>query len=314
MQPRSDSLPDATNSPRGQLEAPPVLTAFSARADAALAHVLPSEHQPPCDLHRAMRYAVLGDGKRLRPVLVYAVGSALGASLERLDAAAAAVEIIHAYSLVHDDLPAMDDDALRRGRPTCHIVFGDAMAILAGDALQALAFEVLAHDPALQSDPGTHVEMLRTLAAACGSHGMAGGQALDLGAIGQRLTADELERMHVYKTGALIRASVRLGALAAGCRDDGVLAALDRYGHCIGLAFQIRDDIIDVEGDSATLGKTAGKDAANSKPTYPAILGMAASRAKLAELTDAAIDALQPHGARMHELVALARYVTERES
>ena len=295
-------------------EAPPVLTAFSARADAALERVLPSENQPPRDLHRAMRYAVLGGGKRLRPVLVYAVGSALGASLERLDAAAAAVEIIHAYSLVHDDLPEMDDDALRRGRPTCHIVFGDAMAILAGDALQALAFEVLAHDPALQSDPSTHVEMLRTLAAACGSHGMAGGQALDLGAIGQRLAADVLERMHVYKTGALIRASVRLGALAAGCHDDGVLADLDRYGHCVGLAFQIRDDIIDVEGDNATLGKTAGKDAANSKPTYPAILGMAASRTQLAELTHDAINALQPHGARMHELVALARYVAERES
>jgi farnesyl diphosphate synthase len=290
------------------------LIAYSERADAALARVLPPENQPPCDLHRAMRYAVLGGGKRLRPVLVYAVGSALGASLERLDAAAAAVEIIHAYSLVHDDLPAMDDDALRRGRPTCHIVFGDAMAILAGDALQALAFEVLAHDPALQSDPGTHVEMLRTLAAACGSHGMAGGQALDLGAIGQRLNADELERMHVYKTGALIRASVRLGSLAAGCRDDGVLTALDRYGHCVGLAFQIRDDIIDVEGDSTTLGKTAGKDAANAKPTYPAILGLDASRAKIAELTDDAINALQPHGACMHELVALARYVAERES
>jgi farnesyl diphosphate synthase len=188
------------------------------------------------------------------------------------------------------------------------------MAILAGDALQALAFEVLAADPALHNDASTHVEMLRTLAAACGSHGMAGGQALDLGAVGRRLAPAELERMHVQKTGALIRASVRLGALAAGCRDAAVLAALEHYGHCIGLAFQIRDDIIDVEGDSATLGKTAGKDAANAKPTYPAILGMQASRAKLAELTDAAITALQPHGARMGELVALARYVAERDS
>jgi farnesyl diphosphate synthase len=261
-----------------------------------------------------MRYAVLGGGKRLRPVLVYATGTALGAQLETLDAAAAAVEIIHAYSLVHDDLPAMDDDSLRRGQPTCHVAFGEAMAILAGDALQALAFEVLASDPALKANASTHVEMLQVLAAACGSHGMAGGQALDLSAVGQRLTPDELERMHVHKTGALIRASVRLGALAAGCRDKALFAALDHYGHCIGLAFQIRDDIIDVEGDSATLGKTAGKDAANAKPTYPAILGMQASRAKLAELTDVAIAALQPHGARMHELVALARYVAERES
>ncbi len=261
-----------------------------------------------------MRYAVLGGGKRLRPVLVYATGTALAAPLETLDAAAAAVEIIHAYSLVHDDLPAMDDDSLRRGQPTCHVAFGEAMAILAGDALQALAFEVLAADSALKADSSTHVEILQILATACGSYGMAGGQALDLAAVGQRLTPDELERMHVHKTGALIRASVRLGALAAGCRDKAMLAALDHYGHCIGLAFQIRDDIIDVEGDSATLGKTAGKDAANGKPTYPAILGMQASRAKLAELTDAAVAALQPHGACMTELIALARYVAERES
>lgn len=261
-----------------------------------------------------MRYAVLGGGKRLRPVLVYATGAALGAQPEMLDAAAAAVEIIHAYSLVHDDLPAMDDDSLRRGRPTCHVAFGEAMAILAGDALQALAFEVLAGETALRNDPGTHVEMLRILATACGAHGMAGGQALDLGAVGQRLTPAELERMHVHKTGALIRASVRMGALAAGCRDATLLTALERYGHCIGLAFQIRDDIIDVEGDSATLGKTAGKDAANAKPTYPAILGMPASRSELAALTENAIGALQPYGACMHELIALARYVAERES
>ena len=291
-----------------------MLTAYGERADAALARILPPEDQSPQELHRAMRYAVLGGGKRLRPVLVYATGSALGAALDALDASACAVEIIHAYSLVHDDLPAMDDDALRRGQPTCHVAFGEAMAILAGDALQALAFEVLAADPALRADPGTHVEMLRTLAAACGSHGMAGGQALDLNAVGRHLAADELERMHVHKTGALIRASVRLGALAAGCRDAALLAALERYGHCVGLAFQIRDDIIDVEGDSATLGKTAGKDAANAKPTYPAILGMQASRAQLGELTQEAIAALLPFGAGMSELIALAHYVAERES
>ncbi len=261
-----------------------------------------------------MRYAVLGGGKRLRPILVYATGSALGAVPERLDAPAAAVEIIHAYSLVHDDLPAMDDDALRRGRPTCHVAFGEAAAILAGDALQALAFDVLARDSALADAPALLVEMLRVLAAACGSQGMAGGQALDLAAVGHVLDAAELERMHVHKTGALIRASVRLGALATGCRDEGTLAVLETYGHCIGLAFQIRDDILDVEGSSATLGKTAGKDAADAKPTYPSILGMQGSRDRLAELTKAAIDSVRPLGARMHELIALARYVAERDS
>jgi farnesyl diphosphate synthase len=250
----------------------------------------------------------------LRPVLVYATGQILDAPLEALDASAVAVEIIHAYSLVHDDLPAMDDDDLRRGRPTCHVEFGEAMAILAGDALQALAFEILAADTSPHREPSIHVEMLRTLGAACGAHGMAGGQALDLAAVGQRLTPAELERMHVLKTGALIRASVRLGALAAGCNDAGVLGALDRYGHCIGLAFQIRDDILDVESDSATLGKTAGKDEASAKPTYPAILGIDASRIQLSQLTDSAISALAPLGTRAQELAALARYVAERDN
>ncbi|MGH8123333.1 MAG: (2E,6E)-farnesyl diphosphate synthase [Rudaea sp.] len=290
------------------------LTLWNERADAALAKVLPPEQQAPQQLHRAMRYAVLGGGKRLRPILVYATGSALGAVPQRLDATAAAVEIIHAYSLVHDDLPAMDDDALRRGRPTCHVAFGEAMAILAGDALQALAFEVLAGDALLAVDPAVRVEMLRTLAAACGAQGMAGGQAFDLGAVGKQLSPHELERMHVYKTGALIRASVKLGALAAGCRDDAVLAALDRYGHALGLAFQIRDDILDVEGDSATIGKTAGKDAADHKPTYNAILGMPGAQAHLRELTQAALDALVPLGADFASLAALARFVAERES
>ena len=292
----------------------PAAIAWSARADASLARMLPAQDVAPQDLHRAMRYAVLGGGKRLRPLLVYATGSALSAPLERLDAPAAAVEIIHAYSLVHDDLPAMDDDSLRRGRPTCHIAFGEAAAILAGDALQALAFDLLARDPLLADAPAILVEMLQTLAAACGSQGMAGGQALDLAAVGHGLSASELERMHVYKTGALIRASVRLGALAAGCRETAQLAALERYGHAIGLAFQIRDDILDIEGTSAVLGKTAGKDAADAKPTYPAILGMAESRERLAALTQEAIDALAPFAPRMGELVALARYVAERDS
>lgn len=298
------------NPKRPELSA--ALLAFGARADDALARTLAAGDHAPVELHRAMRYAVLGPGKRLRPLLVYATGNVLGAALDALDRSACAVEIIHAYSLVHDDLPAMDDDDLRRGRPTCHIVFGEAMAILAGDALQALAFEILAADA--QHAPDLHLAMLRTLANACGAQGMAGGQALDLAAVGTTLAIDALDRMHAHKTGALICASVRLGALAAGCRDAATLDALDAYARAIGLAFQIRDDILDVEGDSAVIGKTAGKDATNSKPTYPAILGMQASRARLRELTDAAIAALQTLGSRAADLAQLARYVAERAS
>jgi farnesyl diphosphate synthase len=286
------------------------LRALTARADDALARALPAEDLPPTELHRAMRYAVLGGGKRLRPLLVYAAGHAFGRD-EGLDAPACAVEIIHAYSLVHDDLPAMDDDALRRGRPTCHIVFGEAMAILAGDALQALAFELLAAPSS--DEPSLQLAMLRTLGAACGAEGMAGGQAFDLSAVGTRLTLEELERMHAYKTGALIRASVRLGALAAGCRDEAMLARLDRYGHAVGLAFQVRDDILDVEGDASVIGKTAGKDAAADKPTFPSIIGMEASRAHLAELIDQALDAIRPLGERGERLAELARYAAGRD-
>lgn len=261
-----------------------------------------------------MHYALIGGGKRMRPLLVYATGTAFGAPLAQLDAAAVAVEIIHAYSLVHDDLPAMDDDALRRGRPTCHIEFGEAMAILAGDALQALAFEVLTHDELARIDPHTRLDMLRVLAHACGSQGMAGGQAFDLSAVGQHLSLGELERMHVHKTGALIRASVRLGALAAGCRDSDTLAALERYAHCVGLAFQIRDDILDVEGNPDAVGKTLGKDAAQSKPTYPAIIGLQASAAHLAELTEQALQSIAPLGESASALHDLAHFIAERES
>ena len=290
------------------------LLALSARADQALARALPPDAQPPVELHRAMRYAVLGGGKRLRPLLVYVTGRAFDAPLEVLDACAVAVEVIHAYSLVHDDLPAMDDDALRRGRPTCHVAFGEAMAILAGDALQALAFEVLANDPALAVGAATRLEMLRVLATACGSHGMAGGQAFDLAAVGRPLAASELERMHVYKTGALIRASVQLGALAAGCDDPRVLAALDEYGHAIGLAFQVRDDLLDIEAASEQLGKTAGQDSAANKPTYPSILGLEASRAELARLTARAVAATDVIGERARGLRDLARFVADRNA
>ena len=289
----------------------PRLLALTARADAALARVLPSEHQPPLELHRAMRYAVLGGGKRLRPLLVFAAGHALGVDGAGLDAPACAVELIHAYSLVHDDLPAMDDDALRRGRPTCHVVFGEAMAILAGDALQALAFEILAHDPHTGIDAGRTLEMLRVLGRACGAEGMAGGQALDLAAVGRKLTLAELEHMHACKTGALIRTAVQLGALAAGA-DAIALDALDRYAAAVGLAFQVRDDILDVEGESVVIGKTAGKDAAADKPTFPSIIGLAASRARLAVLTATALDAVASFGASGVLLQELAHYAANR--
>lgn len=288
------------------------LAVLVARADAALARVLPADGSEPRNLVRAMRYAVLGGGKRLRPLLVYAAGGALAASLDVLDIPACAVELIHAYSLVHDDLPSMDDDELRRGRPTCHIAFGEATAILAGDALQALAFEILASQTAQTIGAVLRLEMLRTLGAACGAHGMAGGQAIDLAAVGQKLDLPALENMHAHKTGALIRASVRLGALSAGCSDPVTLDALERYGHAVGLAFQVRDDILDVEGETHALGKTAGKDAASAKPTFPSVIGMDASRAHLRELVDQALSALEPLGERALPLAELARYVAER--
>jgi len=287
----------------------PALKALIARADQALARSLPAEDRSPAELHRAMRYAVLGGGKRLRPLLVYAAGHALGEDGPALDGAACAVELIHAYSLVHDDLPAMDDDDMRRGRPTCHVVFGEAMAILAGDALQALAFELLANDG--QTDPARCLAMLRSLGRACGAEGMAGGQALDLGAVGGKLSLAELEHMHACKTGALIRASVRLGALAAAA-DEATLDALDRYAHAVGLAFQVRDDILDVEGESAVIGKTAGKDAADDKPTFPSIIGLDASRARLDELTATALQAIAPLGERGALLERLALYAARR--
>nr|WP_240922654.1 farnesyl diphosphate synthase [Oleiagrimonas sp. C23AA] len=279
-----------------------------------MAAVLPAETADPATFHRAMRYAVLGGGKRLRPLLVYAAGLAVDGDGAQLDAPACAVELIHAYSLVHDDLPAMDDDALRRGRPTCHVVFGEATAILAGDALQALAFELLARDePAGSISADARLRMLATLGQACGSAGMAGGQAVDLDSVGQALDLAGLERMHAMKTGALIRGSVRLGALAGHCDDDVTLGALDTYAHAVGLAFQVRDDILDVEGATEVIGKTAGKDAANDKPTFPALLGMDASHRHLAELIEQARDAIAPLGKNAGLLAWLARYTAERK-
>jgi farnesyl diphosphate synthase len=296
-------------------ELTPALVAYAQRVEQVLARALPATDVVPESLHAAMRYSVLGGGKRIRPLLVYAAAEACGAPPAAVDASAAAVEIIHAYSLIHDDLPAMDDDALRRGQPTCHIVFGEATAILAGDALQALAFEVLAGDPALVAHPARGIAMLRLLARACGSAGMAGGQALDLAAVGRALDVQDLERMHVRKTGALIRASVQLGALAAGAERAPLLDALSRYGHCVGLAFQIRDDILDVEGATEVIGKQQGADQARHKPTYPATLGLDGSRELADRLRNEALAALRATGlAQTAALEDLAHFAVERLS
>jgi len=279
------------------------------RVEAGLDAHLPSAAAAPQRLHAAMRHATLGGGKRMRPLLVYATGTLFEADETRLDAPALAVELIHAYSLVHDDLPAMDDDALRRGRPTVHIAFDDATAILAGDALQSLAFTLLAG--ADDADAALRVRWLQTLADAAGAAGMCGGQALDIDATGAAQPLADLQRMHALKTGALIRASVRLGALG-GSADAAALAQLDTFASALGLAFQVRDDILDIEASSEQLGKTAGKDAAQAKSTYPALLGMDGAKAKLAELAATMRDSLHGHGARADTLAALARLAVDR--
>jgi farnesyl diphosphate synthase len=291
-----------------RLDAGLALRSWADRSERVLNDVLPPEADTPFRLHSAMRYATLGGGKRLRPCLVYATGTALGASPNQLDAAAAAVELIHAYSLVHDDLPAMDDDTLRRGRPTVHVAYDEATAILAGDALQALAFSVLARAP-LPAERA--VAMLRVLGDASGAAGMAGGQALDLDAVGQRLDEPALVDMHTRKTGALIRAAVRMGALAAAAPAD-VLAHLDQFATALGLAFQIRDDILDVEGDQDKLGKTAGKDAEQMKPTYASLLGLETSRERLADQAGVMITALSAIDADTSVLRALAEFTAMR--
>jgi geranylgeranyl diphosphate synthase type II len=279
-----------------------------ARVDAFLARAFEQRQPPAPRLEAAMRHALLVGGKRLRPLLVYLAGRSLGASDEALDAPAAAVELIHAYSLVHDDLPAMDDDDLRRGQPTVHRAFDEATAILAGDALQSLAFEVLARaaHPRLPA-------LIFTLAVAAGRDGMVGGQALDLAAVGGHPDVEALATMHAHKTGALICAAVRMGALTAVPEQDPRVAALDRYAEALGLAFQIHDDVLDVIGDTQTLGKASGADAARDKPTYPALLGLEGARRRAQELTDEALAALAPLGEAGDPLAQLARYMIERD-
>lgn len=275
----------------------------------ALAEALPPAHEHPTRLHEAMRYAVLGGGKRVRALLVQAAGYLSSAPLPPLLAGGCAVELIHAYSLVHDDMPCMDDDALRRGQPTVHVRWDEATALLVGDALQSLAFEVLARSGAPEVP-----RMVVELATAAGSRGMAGGQAVDLAAVGARMEASALEDMHLRKTGALLAASIRLGALCAPQQDQGRLQALDTCGRTLGLAFQVVDDILDVEGSAGSLGKTAGKDAAHDKPTYVSVLGLEPSRRLALRLHEEAIAALAPFGEAAGPMRALADLIVSRKS
>ena len=285
---------------------------YQQRIEARLQAVLPNPEVTPRRLHQAMRYAAVGGGKRVRPLLAFAAGEVTGADPGRVEIAGAAVELIHAYSLVHDDLPCMDDDVLRRGKPTCHVEFDEATALLAGDALQSLAFQLVA-EYRLSGDAAIQLEMVKLLAAACGSRGMAGGQAIDLAAIGASLTLPELELMHIHKTGALIRAATLLGAHCGGPLAPAELAKLDHFAKCIGLAFQVIDDVLDTEATTATLGKTAGKDARQGKPTYVSVLGVAESKTLAAELRHEALAALDAFGERALRLRQLADFIVLRK-
>lgn len=284
------------------------------RSEETLDRLLPAAAVAPQRLHQAMRYAVLGAGKRVRPLLCHAAGLLSKAEPQRLDSAAAALELIHVYSLVHDDLPCMDDDVLRRGKPTCHVEFDEATALLVGDALQSLAFQVLAEYPLCTGENAAarQLEMLHLLAQAAGSRGMAGGQAIDLAAVDQQLTLAELEFMHIHKTGALIRAAVLLGAACGEPLTDDAQRQLDHYAKVVGLLFQIIDDILDSEADTATLGKTAGKDAANNKPTYVSLLGLSQAKTKTAELRAEAHAALSSFGDAARRLHELTDYICDR--
>ena len=285
-----------------------------ARVNAALDSLFNAPSPELNRLYEAMRYSVMNGGKRVRPLLAYAACEALGGEAEHANGAACAVELIHAYSLVHDDLPAMDDDDLRRGQPTTHKKFDEACAILAGDGLQSLAFSALL-DPRLNTaDAETRLQMVSALALAAGPAGMVGGQAIDLGSVGIKLDQQALEYMHRHKTGALIEASVKLGALASGRAEKSELKALQTYAQAIGLAFQVQDDILDVESDTQTLGKRQGADIARDKPTYPALLGLEAAKAYALELRDQALHALRPFDASAEPLRDLARYIVDRRN
>ena len=282
------------------------------RMEAALTELLPAQQVAPNRLHDAMRYSTLGGGKRVRAMLVFAAGEFAGADADRLKIPAAAIEMIHAYSLIHDDLPCMDDDVLRRGKPTCHVEFDEATALLAGDALQSLAFQILAaHD--LAPRPENQLKMIQLFAVACGSRGMAGGQAIDLESVGKSLSLPELEHMHILKTGALIRSSVLMGAYCGEELPPAEFQHLDRYAKCIGLAFQVVDDILDEEGDAETLGKTVGKDKADGKPTYTSVMGLVPAKRFAEELLADALAAIASLDARAERLRHLAEFIVHRE-
>ncbi len=288
---------------------------YQQRVTQALERRLPAADIQPMRLHQAMRYAALNGGKRVRPVLAYLTGTALEVAPEALDGVACGVELIHAYSLIHDDLPAMDDDDLRRGLPACHKAFDEATAILAGDALQSLAFQVLSNSTSVPFvEAGRRVEMINTLAAASGSRGMAGGQAIDIDSAGLQLNLAELENMHIHKTGALIRASVKLGALCSLEIEDASLQKLEHYAKCIGLAFQIQDDILDVESTTETLGKISGADRAMEKPTYPALLGLQGAKQMANELVEQAVASLDSFDQKAEPLRWMARYIVTRKN
>ena len=285
---------------------------WQARMEQALAERLPPAEAEPTRLHAAMRYCVLNGGKRVRPMLLFGTARAVGLSEAEVEAAACAIELVHAYSLVHDDLPAMDDDDLRRGRPTCHRAYDEGTAVLVGDALQSLAFQLLASDRALPAAPGIRLRLIELLAEAIGASGMAGGQAIDVAAEGRQLAVADIEAMYARKTGALIRASVLMAAACRGQLAPHLRAALAACGTPLGLAFQIQDDLLDVLSDPATLGKATGADRARGKPTYPAVLGLAASQERVRRLHAEALDALQPFGAAADARRALAEGLLAR--
>ena len=283
-----------------------------ARMESALARLLPAAHVAPAKLHEAMRYASLEGGKRVRPLLAFAAGELSDAPRERLEIAGAAAELIHAYSLVHDDLPCMDDDVLRRGKPTVHVEYDEATALLVGDALQSFAFQLLC-EHRLSDDPARQLEMVRTLAAAAGSRGMAGGQQIDLDSTGSALTLQELEFMHIHKTGALIRAAVLLGFLCGEKISQAEKTQLDRYAKAVGLAFQVVDDVLDADSSTATLGKTAGKDSKQGKPTYVSVVGLPEARRMAEDLRQQARAALADLGDRARRLAELADFIVLRK-
>ncbi len=289
------------------------LASCQTRVEKALDARLPNASLLPQKLHQAMRYSTLEGGKRMRPMLTYCTGKVLGLNSDILDGPACAVEFIHVYSLIHDDLPAMDDDDLRRGKATCHVAFDEATAILAGDALQALAFETLANDPTMQTSAEQRIKMITALTKASGSEGMVGGQAIDLESVGKQLTLPELENMHIHKTGALIRASVQMATLSDPELEGTIADKLDHYAKCIGLSFQVKDDILDEESDTETLGKTQGKDQNSNKPTYPALLGLKGAKEKAQMLHEMAIESLAIFGPEADLLRDLSLYIIERE-